>query len=431
MRLMEPWQRARIAFGADRGRGREPARYRVTLSSMIGFGILTLTLLPAPAPAASERPLVLALVLDTSGSLGPADVALRTQLARGVLKSLPAGSEAALFAFDDKPRLLQPRTTELDELGKAVGRLTRAGRFTALYDAIYDASRYLEEGPGARKALLVVTDGLDENSALILTDAVRGAREAGIPVFALGVGRVQDRVLRRIAKLTGGEYFVARGAKAAPIASRIAALTPDARKTAPAAALAPLPASAAPAPAASPQAPGAEPRSSAGLFATLALVVGVLAVLLVGTLGMLMLRRGREPAVAPADSAEDDAGLTTEVMRVPTDEAGPSTVVLALRPLLHVTRGSDSGRIYSISLDGATSVGRARVNDVVLEDDAVSSQHFRIRPRQGSFELIDLKSTNGTFVNERRVARHPLVAGDVIKVGQTVLQFRMDHQASG
>jgi pSer/pThr/pTyr-binding forkhead associated (FHA) protein len=81
-----------------------------------------------------------------------------------------------------------------------------------------------------------------------------------------------------------------------------------------------------------------------------------------------------------------------------------------------------------VSLQSATSLGRARGNDVVLDDRAVSSQHCRIRPRdQGGYEVLDLQSTNGTYVNERRVARHPIAAGDVLKVGETILQFRLDH----
>jgi len=60
----------------------------------------------------------------------------------------------------------------------------------------------------------------------------------------------------------------------------------------------------------------------------------------------------------------------------------------------------------------------------------VSSQHCRIRPQRGVYELIDMKSTNGTFVNERKVVRTNLSAGDVIKVGETMMQFRMDHMKS-
>jgi pSer/pThr/pTyr-binding forkhead associated (FHA) protein len=71
-------------------------------------------------------------------------------------------------------------------------------------------------------------------------------------------------------------------------------------------------------------------------------------------------------------------------------------------------------------------VGRARANDIVLEDVAVSSQHCRIRLEQGHFVLHDLKSTNGTLVNDQKVSRHTLSEGDVIRIGETSLQFRLE-----
>ena len=56
----------------------------------------------------------------------------------------------------------------------------------------------------------------------------------------------------------------------------------------------------------------------------------------------------------------------------------------------------------------------------------MSSEHCRIRPEDGHFVLHDLKSTNGTFVNERRVTRHVLSEGDVVKIGETSLLFKTD-----
>jgi len=50
---------------------------------------------------------------------------------------------------------------------------------------------------------------------------------------------------------------------------------------------------------------------------------------------------------------------------------------------------------------------------------------------EGGFEVLDLGSTNGTWVNERRVGRHSLAAGDSIKLGESLLQFRMDHLKGG
>ena len=101
------------------------------------------------------------------------------------------------------------------------------------------------------------------------------------------------------------------------------------------------------------------------------------------------------------------------------------------RPVLSVTRGPGMGLVYEVKTSAPTSLGRAKVNDIVLNADvAVSSEHCRIRPEEGGFVLHDLKSTNGTFVNDRRVTRQPLTEGDTIQVGETYLQFRLEHRRS-
>ena len=111
-----------------------------------------------------------------------------------------------------------------------------------------------------------------------------------------------------------------------------------------------------------------------------------------------------------------------------TEEYLEKTVTLRERPVLAVTHGADAGQVVPLSPEATTSMGRAKANDIVLEDVSVSSQHCRVRPEQGRFVLHDLGSTNGTFVNERRVTRHDLAEGDVIKVGETTLQFRMERR---
>jgi pSer/pThr/pTyr-binding forkhead associated (FHA) protein len=113
-----------------------------------------------------------------------------------------------------------------------------------------------------------------------------------------------------------------------------------------------------------------------------------------------------------------------------TEEYLEKTVTLRERPVLVVTHGAATGHAVLLSPEVTTSIGRARANDIVLDDVSVSSEHCRVRPEEGRFVLHDLKSTNGTFVNERRVTRHPLAEGDVIKVGETAMQFRMERTSS-
>src|SRR5262249_57831054 len=102
------------------------------------------------------------------------------ELGRAILESLPPGSEVAIFAFDDQSRLLQKRTADAAQLRQALDSIVIAGRYTALCDALYDTSRYLRDAPPARKTIVLVTDGLDENTALNLDDPLKVAQDSSI-----------------------------------------------------------------------------------------------------------------------------------------------------------------------------------------------------------------------------------------------------------
>ena len=71
------------------------------------------------------------------------------------------------------------------------------------------------------------------------------------------------------------------------------------------------------------------------------------------------------------------------------------------------------------------SIGRGGPNEVRLDgDDFASAQHARVEPRRDGVWIEDVGSTNGTFVNGVRLSRaRKLVAGDLVRVGETDLRF--------
>ena len=69
------------------------------------------------------------------------------------------------------------------------------------------------------------------------------------------------------------------------------------------------------------------------------------------------------------------------------------------------------------------SIGRLPDNMMVIDNPAVSGRHARVYKEGNHYVLEDLKSTNGTFVNDKPVARHTLLDGDVIGVGKHTLVF--------
>ena len=72
------------------------------------------------------------------------------------------------------------------------------------------------------------------------------------------------------------------------------------------------------------------------------------------------------------------------------------------------------------------SIGRGQKNDIVLDDRRVSRRHAEIRLRLGRYTLYDLQSTNGTFVNGRRIAELVLSDDDRITIGGAELNVRLE-----
>lgn len=69
------------------------------------------------------------------------------------------------------------------------------------------------------------------------------------------------------------------------------------------------------------------------------------------------------------------------------------------------------------------SIGRHADNDICLNDKAVSGHHAVIITILSDSFLEDLDSTNGTLVNNRQIAKHPLSGGDVISIGRNTLAY--------
>lgn len=89
-----------------------------------------------------------------------------------------------------------------------------------------------------------------------------------------------------------------------------------------------------------------------------------------------------------------------------------------------VRSGARAGKQFGLGT-GRNTIGRdGTVCDIILDDEAVSAQHAQVNFENGQFVIYDLASTNGTFVNKRRVQRTLLMDGDLIQVGNTILVFK-------
>jgi hypothetical protein len=99
---------------------------------------------------------------------------------------------------------------------------------------------------------------------------------------------------------------------------------------------------------------------------------------------------------------------------------GPSGVQLLgwIVPL----QGPQRGELFTLS--PITSIGNDPKSTIVLTDKFMSGKHAEIKAENGIWVLHDAGSTNGTYVNNRRVDRHELVDNDFIKFGSAMVKFK-------
>ncbi len=79
--------------------------------------------------------------------------------------------------------------------------------------------------------------------------------------------------------------------------------------------------------------------------------------------------------------------------------------------------------------NGVTTIGRTEQNDIHIDNLAVSGSHARIFCEGGKYFIEDLNSTNGTYINDRRISRNQLTHNAVITIGKHTLVF-LDPTAS-
>ena len=94
---------------------------------------------------------------------------------------------AALIEFDNLPRVLTPMTSDPDRLTRAVRALWIGSGGTAFRDSVVTSLHYLSGGRG-RRALVVLTDGIDQHSLLSTGVSLEYAQRTGIAIYTIGLG---------------------------------------------------------------------------------------------------------------------------------------------------------------------------------------------------------------------------------------------------
>jgi Ca-activated chloride channel family protein len=165
-----------------------------------------------------SEPLTTMLVMDVSGSMKygqKLDSAKAAAIA--YVNQMRAGDEAGIVTFDTNVSYRLPTTGDRERLKAAINGL-QTGSDTAMYDAVYEAIDLLRNLSG-RKAVIVLTDGMDNRSQHAAQEVIDRIGPAGLSISTIGLGNpaektatlsgIDEPALRSLAEQAGGTYAFA------------------------------------------------------------------------------------------------------------------------------------------------------------------------------------------------------------------------------
>jgi Ca-activated chloride channel homolog len=170
--------------------------------------------------SSEEAPVSIGLAIDGSGSM-IAKLYTVSNAAKGLIRQMRPDDEAFLALFNTEAELVQEFTSDRRELEDALKRLYATGG-TALLDAIIAAADHAQEkGKRRRKALIVITDGLDKNSSMKEKEVIEAMKEDEVQLYLVGFvdegepgglfgkspARKAKDLLVRLAEDSGGRAF--------------------------------------------------------------------------------------------------------------------------------------------------------------------------------------------------------------------------------
>ncbi len=167
-----------------------------------------------------DRPITMAIVLDSSGSMRDAMPDVH-QAAASFVESLRPQDKALVIDFDDRVFLLQDLSSDQALLKEAVNSTEALGS-TALYDALHASFRKLR-GIEGRKAIVLLSDGDDSSSQFGYNRILEEAKAQSVLLYAIGLGEVRKGVLSEFADVTGGRsFFVSKASQLTEVYRKIA-----------------------------------------------------------------------------------------------------------------------------------------------------------------------------------------------------------------
>lgn len=162
--------------------------------------------------AVVTKPISIALVMDNSGSMSSIDIDESNRSALEIVEQLGTSDAVEIIKFDRDVEVVQTFTSNKQLLRDAINNTSLDGDGTSLFDAIQQAVNDTELQSTERKAIIVITDGANnnKNSTTGVQDVIDNAQTKDIPVFAIALGGDVDlATLQQISDGTSAELYEA------------------------------------------------------------------------------------------------------------------------------------------------------------------------------------------------------------------------------
>jgi FHA domain/von Willebrand factor type A domain len=378
----------------------------------------------------------------------------KTQI-KEILSTLKPHHKAGLASFDKSLKIQSPIGTSSFLLSKSIDSLKASGKTTELYRNLLKAMEHLNAFEAERKVIILLSDGQAEDKAYFHSDIIKMARKYGIAINSVGYPRsvslsVALQTLRRLSEETGGQYIETDTSYTLP-KNELNKLLSN--------------------------------IDSGGSFSVnledlfqLNEATNHIALSITTQTGVKNFQVPVEIKIknniVTQQIASTPIGSNTKETFIPnktkdnvpvqiiTKQAAPQPINLWIwyglpaafiiiivfilitlfllwkkpeqksntpgneyRPYAYLIANDESGTRYPITRT-ICRIGRSKDNELNLDDTSISRRHAEIhRNSDGSFEIVDMNSMNGVYINNEKVGKAELHEGDVLEIGDYFLHF--------
>lgn len=369
-----------------------------------------------------------------------------------LLTNLKPHQKIGLAAFDKSIQFLAPIGTSRFLFSKAITSLNAQGKTTELYRNLITAIDRLQSFDANRKLIILMSDGQAEDKAYFHSDVIKLAKNSGVVINSIGYPRsvslsVSLQTIRRLSEETGGNYietdmnYDLPSAKLEPLINNLdngGTFTVELGSLSQ-----------------NNPAPNTITLSFTDTNGTENITVPVkikVAKRPVQKQTSLITTAVGNPDKTPAENNQPIQIITKQIdsqninlwlwYGLPAAfiiiiifilitlfllwNRRPETKVISdndYKPYAYLIADDDNGTRYPITRT-IWRIGRSKDNELTLNDTSLSRRHAEIhRNNNGTFDIIDMNSMNGVYINNEKIGKAELHEGDVVEIGDIFLHF--------